>query len=147
MPISWPRRVPPASTSRAPRKRRWRRRSPPTSARRSGPNYAKRRLSSMPLSPSTDRLSATGRTRMGRITTKWTTMQHELFVNPAARLRRSYPFVVILQANVADGRHRIVAPLVLRTGKVGDVVNRALPRVAHDGRDFLVFLPLLGSLE
>ncbi len=39
--------------------------------------------------------------------------QLDIFTNPIARARRAYPFVVVLQADLADpGRDRIVAPLV-----------------------------------
>jgi hypothetical protein len=41
--------------------------------------------------------------------------QFEVFANPVARARASYPFVVVLQADVArGGRDRAVAPVAPR---------------------------------
>jgi toxin CcdB len=41
--------------------------------------------------------------------------QFDVFVNPIAQARRAYPYVAVLQSDLADtGRERIVAPLVPR---------------------------------
>ena len=74
------------------------------------------------------------------------TMQHDLFANPNPRSRAAYPFVVILQADLAEGDRRIVAPVVPRTGPLASQQNRVLPVVTHEGREFMVLVPLLGSL-
>jgi len=50
------------------------------------------------------------------ITPRRTMTQVEVFANPVARARPSYPFVVMLQADVArGGRERAVAPMAPRT--------------------------------
>ena len=38
-------------------------------------------------------------------------MQHEVFVNPSLRFRAMFPFIAELQADVAEGRDRMVAPM------------------------------------
>ena len=41
--------------------------------------------------------------------------QFDVFVNPIVAARRAYPFVAVLQSDLADtGRDRIVAPLAPR---------------------------------
>lgn len=73
-------------------------------------------------------------------------MQHDVFVNPNPRTRREFPLVVVLQADIAEGDGRLAAPLVPASTEVR-AGNRALPKVVHDGRDYLVILPLMSSLE
>jgi hypothetical protein len=52
--------------------------------------------------------------------------QFEVFPNPVTRARRSYPFVVVLQADVAeDGRERAVAPVAPRTAFLHRRSNRS----------------------
>jgi len=74
------------------------------------------------------------------------TMQHELFANPNARSRRAYPFVIVLQADAADGERRLVAPLALHAGPLARASSRALPVIDHDDRRYAVALPLIGTL-
>lgn len=46
--------------------------------------------------------------------------QYDVFDNPIPRARRAFPFVTILQSELADiGRDRIVAPLVPRSRMQG----------------------------
>lgn len=55
--------------------------------------------------------------------------QFDVFANPIARARRAYPFVVVLQSDLADtGRERIVAPLVPRARLPG-TAGRLTPHV------------------
>jgi toxin CcdB len=73
-------------------------------------------------------------------------MQHDLFANPAGRTRHAFPFIAVLQADIADdGRGRIVAPLVPRRA-MPDAVGRLLPIVRHDGVEFLLALELMTSV-
>jgi len=72
-------------------------------------------------------------------------MQHEIFRNPSKRGRSSYPFVVVLQADVAEGETRIVAPLALRANFPNNL-PRGLPAVVHDGETYVTMLTLLGSV-
>jgi hypothetical protein len=74
------------------------------------------------------------------------TMQHELFVNPNARSRRAFPLVVVLQADVAEGETRLVAPLAPHAGPLAQVASRALPVIQHDGSQYAVALPLVSAL-
>jgi toxin CcdB len=73
-------------------------------------------------------------------------MQHELFANPNPRTRREFPLVVVLQADVTEGDGRLTAPLVPASTQVRSG-NRALPRITHDGQDYLTMLPLLSPLD
>ncbi len=52
-------------------------------------------------------------------------MQHDLFVNPSRRGRAIYPLLVDLQADIAGGEGRIVAPLTT-TAIVPDSPNSGL---------------------
>src|SRR4051794_31810378 len=71
------------------------------------------------------------------------TMQHRLFVNPNRHGRSSYPLVVVLQADVAEGSERIVAPL---SRAEGEMPSRLRPIVLHDDVAFMVMMRLLGIL-
>lgn len=73
-------------------------------------------------------------------------MQHELFANPNSRSRRAYPFVVVLQADAADGDTRLIAPLAPHTGPLASGSSRALPVISHDDRRYAVALPLISAL-
>jgi toxin CcdB len=68
-------------------------------------------------------------------------MQHDLFVHPNRRLRASYPLVVVLQADVAEGDERVVAPL---SRTIAGGPSRMRPLIQHDGEAFIVIMRLLG---
>jgi hypothetical protein len=70
-------------------------------------------------------------------------MQHDLFVHPNRLARASYPFIVVLQADVAEGAERIVAPLA---HKGNEPISRMRPLVLHDKTEFIVIMRLLGVL-
>jgi toxin CcdB len=73
-------------------------------------------------------------------------MQHDVYENPAPRTRRAFPFIAVLQADIADeGRGRIIAPLAPRAALTG-AVGRLLPVVRHGGRDFYLALESMTSL-
>ena len=72
-------------------------------------------------------------------------MQHEVFANPSRRMRAPYPFLVVLQADIASGENRIVAPLAPRSSFQSHL-PRSLPVVTHDGQAYVAMLTLLGSL-
>jgi toxin CcdB len=74
------------------------------------------------------------------------TMQHDLFANPNARSRRAFPLVVILQADIADGDTRLIAPLAPLTGPFAGATSRALPLIDHDDKPYAVALPLISTL-
>ena len=72
-------------------------------------------------------------------------MQHEVFVNPGRGFRVTFPLVAELQADVAEGRDRMVAPMApfaIYSGGPG----RLSPIVNHDGAAFYLVLPLMGLL-
>jgi toxin CcdB len=72
--------------------------------------------------------------------------QFDVFVNPIARARRAYPYVVVLQADLADtGRERIVAPLVPRSRLQGSA-GRMTPHVQVDGVAHVLLVPALTAV-
>jgi toxin CcdB len=73
-------------------------------------------------------------------------MQHELFINPNARSRRAFPLVVVLHADIAVGKTRLVAPLAPHTGPLAGGTSRALPLINHDGRRYAAAFPLISAL-
>lgn len=73
-------------------------------------------------------------------------MQLEVFPNPLVRARRAYPYVVVLQADVAAlGRERIVAFLAPHA-QVGNVAGRLMPVVTIDKRSFVVLMPSITNV-
>ncbi|HVP39654.1 MAG TPA: CcdB family protein [Candidatus Saccharimonadales bacterium] len=73
-------------------------------------------------------------------------MQHEVFANPAPRTRGAFPFLTVLQADLAEtGANRIVAPMAPRAAMPG-AAGRLLPVVRHDGRDFLLAVELMTAV-
>ncbi len=51
-----------------------------------------------------------------------------------------------MQADIAEGATRLVAPVGQNVPPLAGPANRALPLVRHDGRDLLVVLPLIGTV-
>jgi toxin CcdB len=73
--------------------------------------------------------------------------QHDVFENPIAAARRAYPFVVVLQSDLADtGRERIVAPLAPRA-KLAGTVGRMTPHVKVAGSDYVLLVPSLAAVR
>ncbi len=69
--------------------------------------------------------------------------QYEVFENPVPRARRAFPFVSILQSDLADtGFERIVAPLVPRARMAG-AAGRLMPIVKVLGVDHVLVVPRL----
>jgi toxin CcdB len=73
-----------------------------------------------------------------------TTMtQFDVFVNPIAKTRRAYPFVVVLQSDfVRDIRDPIVAPVVQRQS-LSKLAGKLTPIVAFQGSEHVVLVPAL----
>ncbi len=69
--------------------------------------------------------------------------QHDLFVHPNRHARSAYPLIVVLQADVAEGAERVVAPLARADSSPP---SRMRPMVRHDGREFIVIIRLLGLI-
>jgi toxin CcdB len=73
-------------------------------------------------------------------------MQLEVFPNPLVRARGAYPYVVVLQADIAAlGRERIVAFLAPHA-RVGHVSGRLMPVVTIDKRSFVVLMPSMTNV-
>jgi toxin CcdB len=73
-------------------------------------------------------------------------MQLEVFPNPLVRARGAYPYVVVLQADVAAlGRERIVAFLAPHA-QAGNVAGRLMPVVTIDKRSFVVLMPSITNV-
>ena len=73
-------------------------------------------------------------------------MQLEVFPNPLVRARGAYPYVVVLQADIAAlGRERIVAFLAARE-QIGPVGGRLMPVVEIGGREFVLLMPSLANV-
>jgi toxin CcdB len=72
--------------------------------------------------------------------------QFEVFANPITRARRAYPYVVVLQAEVAHiGRDRAVAPTVPRAA-LPAIPGRLTPVVRIKGKDFVLLVTSLTTL-
>ncbi|HJS89399.1 MAG TPA: CcdB family protein [Steroidobacteraceae bacterium] len=67
--------------------------------------------------------------------------QYEVFDNPISHARRAFPFVSILQSDLADtGFDRIIAPLVPRA-RMSGAVGRLMPIVKVLGVDHVLLVP------
>jgi hypothetical protein len=73
-------------------------------------------------------------------------MQLEVFANPLVRARRAFPYVVVLQADIAAlGRERIVAFLAAKA-QIGPVSGRLMPIVLIDGREYVLLMPSITNV-
>ena len=73
-------------------------------------------------------------------------MQHDVHDNPAPRTRRAFPFIAVLQADLAnEGRSRIIAPMIPREAIAG-AAGKLLPVVRHADEEFHLALELMTSL-
>lgn len=67
--------------------------------------------------------------------------QYEVFENPIPRARRAFPFVSILQSDLAEtGADRIVAPLAPRA-QMSRAVGRLMPIVRVLGVEHVLVVP------
>lgn len=72
--------------------------------------------------------------------------QFDVFANPITRARRAYPFVVVLQSDLANtGRERIVAPLVPRARLPG-TAGRLTPHVQVAEIDHVLLVPSMAAI-
>jgi toxin CcdB len=75
--------------------------------------------------------------------------QFDVFVNPIAAARPHYPFVVVLQSDVVDGRReQIVAPLVPRKA-LSSIAGRLTPIVTVESSEseLVVLAPALAGVR
>lgn len=69
--------------------------------------------------------------------------QYDVVDNPVPRARRAFPFVAILQSDLADsGSDRIVAPLV-PNARIPGLAGRLMPIVKVEGIDHALIVPRL----
>lgn len=72
--------------------------------------------------------------------------QYDVFDNPIPRARNAFPFVTILQSELADtGRDRMVAPLVERSRMPG-VSGRLTPIVRVSGVEHVLLVPRMAPM-
>ena len=72
--------------------------------------------------------------------------QYDVVDNPIPRARRAFPFVAILQSDLADtGSDRIVAPLV-PSARIPGVAGRLMPIVKVQGVDHALIVPRLTAV-
>jgi hypothetical protein len=72
-------------------------------------------------------------------------MQHDLFTNPNRNERLGFPLIVELQADIAEGTSRVVAPLTAVTA--GTPINRLVPIIEQNGEHFAVLFNLITNLS
>jgi toxin CcdB len=72
--------------------------------------------------------------------------QYDVFENPIPRARNAFPYVTILQSELADtGRDRMVAPLVARANMPG-VSGRLTPVVKVLGVEHVLLVPRMAPM-
>jgi toxin CcdB len=73
-------------------------------------------------------------------------MQLDVFPNPLVRARRSFPYVVLLQADIsALGSDRIIAFLAAKA-QFGSPSSRLMPVIQVAGRDFVLLMPSITNV-
>ena len=73
--------------------------------------------------------------------------QFGIYTNPVTRARRLFPYVVVLQSEVADtGDERIIAPLVARS-RVPGTTGKLMPHVTIEDSEYIVLVPRLGAVR
>jgi mRNA-degrading endonuclease toxin of MazEF toxin-antitoxin module len=72
--------------------------------------------------------------------------QFDVFINPIPRARRAYPYVAVLQSDLANtGRERIVAPLVPKARLTG-TAGRLTPHVRVLDVDHVLLVPSMTAI-
>jgi toxin CcdB len=73
-------------------------------------------------------------------------MQFEVFANPLVRARSAYPYVVVLQADVAALGHERIVAFLAPHAQVGHISGRLMPVVTLDKRSFVVLMPSMTNI-
>jgi hypothetical protein len=72
--------------------------------------------------------------------------QLDVFINPIPRARRAYPYVAVLQSDLAEtGRERIVAPLAPRASVPG-TAGRLTPHVSVGSVAHVLIVPAMTAI-
>jgi toxin CcdB len=72
--------------------------------------------------------------------------QFDVHPNPVAQAQRAYPFVVVLQSDVArSGRERVVAPVAPRPA-FPDIAGRLIPIVKIKRREFVLLITSMTTI-
>jgi hypothetical protein len=72
--------------------------------------------------------------------------QFDVFVNPVPQARRAYPYVAVLQSDLAEtGLERIVAPLVPKARLPG-TMGRLTPHVRISDIEHVLLVPGLAAI-
>jgi len=72
--------------------------------------------------------------------------QFDVFANPVTRARRAYPYVVVMQADVAQiGRDRVVAPTAPRDAFPA-IPGRLTPVVTVKRKEFVLLVTSLTTI-
>jgi toxin CcdB len=72
--------------------------------------------------------------------------QFDVFVNPIPQTRRAYPYVAVLQSDLAEtGRERIVAPLAPKARLIG-TAGRMTPHVQVSDVEHVLLVPSMAAV-
>jgi hypothetical protein len=72
--------------------------------------------------------------------------QFDVFVNPIPQAQGAYPFVAVLQSDLAEtGRERMVAPLAPRTRLTG-TAGRLTPHVRVSDVEHVLLVPSMAAI-
>jgi toxin CcdB len=72
--------------------------------------------------------------------------QFDVFINPILQARRAYPYVVVLQSDLAEtGRERIVAPLAPKARLTG-TAGRLTPHVRVSDVEHVLLVPSMTAI-
>ena len=72
-------------------------------------------------------------------------MQHDVCPNPVRLQRKAFPFIVVLQSDMAESDERLCAPLYL-VGRDAGPAPRSMPLIDFDGGQYRLFLGQIASL-
>lgn len=75
-------------------------------------------------------------------------MQFDVFPNPEPRTRGAFPYLAVLQADVAEtGDARMTAPLIPLSGMRRAVAGRVTPTVSIGDADFILAIPQMTAIR
>jgi toxin CcdB len=73
-------------------------------------------------------------------------MQFDVYANPITRARRTFPYVAVLQHDLAETGHDRVAAFLAPRSALPRAAGRIAPVVDVDGRSFVLLVHLLTNL-